>query len=167
MVVAAPSCASDAWKAAGPRRGYKKILSSLLDLAESFIAEFFRNAVLPNVRSCKDYCAAASAFQWLTRSIMTVMLNEHTKERVKKAIHVADNLLFELATQSSEYMESIFIYPTNLPLFDLCSDRFGSFPRPADWDQKGTPPGHTVGLRPLPFRFMPLAAEGEGEAPPA
>lgn len=170
MVVAAP-CAVDALRitsADAKRRGRargERFLDSLLDLAEAFIAEFFKYDVAANSECREDYVAAASAYQWLARSIYTVVLNERSYKRVRLAIYTTDNRLFELAAGRG-WMDSIFIYPTNLPLFELCSDRFGDFPRPADWDQKlpCPPPGHTVALRPLPFRFKALAGEEDGQA---
>jgi len=165
MVVAAP-CAVDALritstdaKRSRTVRG-ERFLDSLMDLAEVFIAEFFKYDVQPNAECREDYVAAASAYQWLARSIYTVVLNERSYKRVYKAIYETDNRLFELAAERG-WMDSIFIYPTNLPLFELCSDRFGDFPRPTDWDQKlpCPPPGHTVVLRPLPFRFKSLPGD--------
>ena len=97
------------------------------------------------------------ADQWTARSIYTVLLNEFTKERVRAAIHAADAQLLELAATNSKYMHAVFLYPTNLPLFNLCAKRFASFPRPPEWDQPGSiAPGTTIALRPLPFRFMRL-----------
>ena len=95
----------------------------------------------------------AATDQWLVRSIYTVLLNESTRERVRLAIHAADAQLFELAGTNSTFMQAVFLYPTNLPLFNLCAKRFASFPRPREWDQPA-PPGTTITLRPLPFRFM-------------
>ena len=64
--------------------------------------------------------------------------------------------LFDLAASDSKYIQAVFLYPTNLPLFNLCAKRFASFPRPPEWDQPGRSigPGTTIELRPLPFRFM-------------
>lgn len=98
--------------------------------------------------------------QWLARSIYTVLLNESTRERVRLAIHAADAQLFELAGTDSKFMQAVFLYPTNLPLFNLCAKRFASFPRPREWDQpelgrmNRMKSGNHIALRPLPFRFM-------------
>ena len=96
----------------------------------------------------------------MVRSIYTVLLNESTRERVRLAIHAADAQLFELAGTDSKFMQAVFLYPTNLPLFNLCAKRFASFPRPREWDQPEVghsdrvKSGNHIMLRPLPFRFM-------------
>ena len=100
------------------------MLTPLLDAAESVITSFFHTTVAPNVKTSEDYCSGASAFQWMARSVFTILLNDHTKDFVRRAIHTADNQLFELASTEDSYMESIFIYPTCAarirPLGDRC-----------------------------------------------
>lgn len=169
MVVAAP-CAVDAMRITGAdakrpgRVRSERFLGSLLDLAEMFIANFFKYDVVANSKCREDYVAAASAYQWLARSIFTVVLNERSYKRVRMAIYATDNRLFELAVERG-WTDSIFVYPTNLPLFELWPERFGDFPRPAEWDQKlpNLAPGHTVVLKPLPFRFKALSLQGADE----
>ena len=158
MVATAP-CAMDMNEKSQKGAG-KKILGSLLDLADTFLREFYQTTVAPHVASIEDYETAASAYQWVVRSIYTVLLNESTRERVRLAIHAADAQLFELAGTDSKFMQAVFLYPTNLPLFHLCAKRFASFPRPREWDQPEVghsdrvKSGNHIMLRPLPFRFM-------------
>ena len=59
MVAAAP-CAMDMTEKYQASIG-KKILGSLLDLAESFLREFYQTTVVPHVTSIEDYETAASA----------------------------------------------------------------------------------------------------------
>ena len=59
MVAAAP-CAMDMTEKCQTNTG-KKILGSLLDLAESFLREFYQTTVVPHVTSIEDYETAASA----------------------------------------------------------------------------------------------------------
>ena len=162
MVAAAP-CAMDMNEKSQKGAG-KKILGSLLDLADTFLREFYQTTVAPHVASIEDYETAASAYQWVVRSIYTVLLNESTRERVRLAIHAADAQLFDLAGTDSKFMQAVFLYPTNLPLFNLCAKRFASFPRPREWDQPEVghsdrvKSGNHIMLRPLPFRFMEVEA---------
>ena len=59
MVAAAP-CAKDVTEKCQTNTG-KKILGSLLDLAHSFLREFYQTTVVPHVTSTEDYETAASA----------------------------------------------------------------------------------------------------------
>ena len=102
MVAAAP-CAMDMNEKSQKGAG-KKILGSLLDLADTFLREFYQTTVAPHVASIEDYETAASAYQWVVRSIYTVLLNESTRERVRLAIHAADAQLFELAGTDSKFI---------------------------------------------------------------
>ena len=152
MVAAAPSAVEMSEKR--KTNTGKKILGSLLDLAKSFLRDFYQTTIAPHVTSIEDYETAASAYQWLVRSIYTILLNTCTRERVRLAIDAADAQLYELAGTDSKFMQAVFLYPTNLPLFNLCAKSFAAFPRSREWDQP-TFPGMTIKLRPFRLRFMP------------
>jgi len=99
-----------------------RTLRRLCVLGEDFVKSSFDMIFDDGRRDVKHYADDASAFQWIARTVHSILVNPHTRLRITAAVRSADELLIAYATRHC-LEDQTFEYPISYELAVLLYSR--------------------------------------------